>query len=73
MYKTMVYETAEKCKTDSDIKESIKNEQYNIWDEKRIKEAFQFGHGTYTDFERYMKDNNNNSSFIDAYTMKRIY
>ena len=30
---------------------------YTIWDDKRIKSAFNFGNGTYEDFIRFVKDN----------------
>ena len=44
-------------------KESIEKGMYNIWDNKRIKRAFNFGNGTMKDFKRYMKDNNQNCYF----------
>ena len=30
---------------------------FNVWDNERIRNAFNFGNGTIKDFERYMKDN----------------
>lgn len=30
---------------------------YNYWTMERVRDAFNFGHGTVKDFERYMKDN----------------
>lgn len=33
---------------------------FNIWDDDRIRNAFNFGHGTLDDFKRYMHDNRHN-------------
>lgn len=43
------------------VKEFNKNdpELYNIWNDKRIKEAFNFGNGTKKDMLNYMKNNKN--------------
>ena len=30
---------------------------YNVWDDERVKNAFNFGNGTWADFKRYMRDN----------------
>ena len=36
---------------------SLKNGDFNIWDDERIKKAFNFGNGTRQDFFEYMKNN----------------
>lgn len=30
---------------------------YTVWDDDRIRNAFNFGNGTHDDFKRYMRDN----------------
>lgn len=46
------------------IEEELKTGMYNEWDEKRIKNAFNFGKGTIKDFQRYASDNNKYADFI---------
>ena len=41
------------------IEISKKNNDYNVWDEKRIKGAFNNGQGTEKDFKNYMGNNKN--------------
>jgi hypothetical protein len=39
------------------IVEAVEAGNYNIWDDKRIRAAFNFGNGTMNDMIRYMMDN----------------
>lgn len=45
------------------VTEGIKKGLYNVWDDDRIKKAFNCGNGSIKDFENYMKDNKNNCYF----------
>lgn len=42
---------------------SLKNGDFNIWDDDRIKKAFNFGKGTKQDFLNYMKNNKQFAKF----------
>ena len=43
---------------------SLKNGNFNIWDDERIKNAFNFGKGTKKDMMNYIDDNKKYSKFI---------
>ncbi len=36
---------------------SKRNGDFNYWDDKRIKAAFNDGNGTFADFKKYMENN----------------
>lgn len=42
-----------------------------FWDDKRIRSAFNFGHGTERDLQRYINDNKHFAAFYD--TEKRAF
>ena len=46
--------------------EAIKAGWFNVWTEKRIKGAFNFGKGTKKDFENYMENNKSNCYFVEV-------
>ena len=46
------------------IETMIKDEMYILWDEERIKRAFNFGNGTIKEFNRYMEANKNLCLYI---------
>ena len=51
-------EFIEVCKKDTkNINDGIEKGFYNIWNDERIKKAFNFGNGTIKDFNNYMNDN----------------
>ena len=49
------------------MEKALENGYFNIWTAERIKGAFNYGHGTKKDFERYKKDNVHNC-IIREYT-----
>ena len=58
------------------INQAIKNGWFTVWTPERIKNAFNFGHGTIADFERYKKDNNNRYCIIkemEANKLSELY
>ena len=61
----LVYEISKKtviaC---GSVEKAIENSAFNVWDHERIRLAFNFGHGTEKDFNRYMRDNKQFCHFI---------
>lgn len=64
------------CKADlllkykNNYKAAINAQEYILRDDNFVKNAFNFGHGTTKDMNRYMKDNCIYCIWIDAYTMQ---
>ena len=52
--------------SDNDVNEGILQGFYNVWNDKRIKNAFNGGNGTFKDFKRYMKDNQKYCVFVEV-------
>lgn len=50
-------EVSRKETKNGNILQTIKDGWYNVWDEKRIKGAFNFGNGTLENFKNYAKNN----------------
>ena len=44
---------------------------YNVWDDERVKNAFNNGHGTAGDFERYKRDNRQYCVFVNVGTVRK--
>lgn len=59
----VMYEISRKY---GDVKKAIAAGAFNIWDDERIKNAFNFGNGTIKDFKRYM-DNNKQFCYFRKY------
>lgn len=56
----MIYEIDRsilKKECNGSIKKAITDGWYMIWDAEKIRHAFNYGHGTIKDFERYKRDN----------------
>ena len=54
----MLYIEVSKKKTKkNNIIQTIKDGWYNVWDDKRIQGAFNFGRGTIKDLKRYAENN----------------
>lgn len=45
------------CSFQTAIKKANDDGFYTEWDEERIKNAFKFGNGTFSDFKNYMDEN----------------
>lgn len=72
----MVYELCRKDLREefkNDAKKMIRGKMYILWDEERVKHAFNFGNGTMKDFKRYMKDNKIYCRYYDAESKSFIY
>lgn len=41
-----------------DYRDAIISDAFDVWDDAKIKKAFNFGNGTRKDFERFIKSNN---------------
>ena len=39
------------------VRLAVEKKWYTVWDEDRIRKAFNFGNGTMVDFKRYMENN----------------
>ena len=48
------------------LKECVAAMDGVIWDENRIKNAFNFGNGTKEDFQRYMNDNKKHCIYVEV-------
>lgn len=46
------------------ISQSIKDGYFSVWTNERIKNAFNFGNGTASDFEEYKKNNHKRYCYI---------
>lgn len=46
---------------------------FNVWDDKRIKNAFNFGNGTIKHFEEYMRNNKRYCTFITDKSAAEAY
>ena len=46
---------------------------FNVWDDERIKNAFNFGNGTIKNFEEYMRNNKRYCTFITDESAAEAY
>ena len=65
----LVYEISKKP---GSVKKSLAIGAYNIWNDERIKLAFNFGHGTEKDFLHYMLDNMKYCYFLKQSDVDKI-